>query len=182
MIKQRLSKSYRHPQLDTSLRQFRTRREAKILEKLKSAGLPVPSIEKMDDKNMELSMQFIEGQKLRDVFEQNPEVFSKAIGTYLAKLHALDVIHGDLTTSNMILDAATQQLVFIDFGLSQFSQKIEDKAVDLHLLQQALEAKHHTVAQEAFPAVLEAYQAGYADASAVIERLKIVRERGRNKH
>ena len=33
VVKHRFSKTYRHPQLDKSLRQFRTRREGKVISK-----------------------------------------------------------------------------------------------------------------------------------------------------
>ena len=66
------------------------------------------------------------------------------IGESVARIHQKDIIHGDLTTSNMIFK--NEKVFFIDFGLGYISRKIEDKAVDIHLLKQALEAKHfHTL-------------------------------------
>jgi len=178
VLKDRISKDYRQKDLDTSLRKARTRREAKVLSKLKEIGVPGPELLDMDDKDMRISMSFINGNKLRDVLHNNPVELSKEVGRKVAKLHANDIIHADLTTSNMILD---NEIHFIDFGLSFFSAKEEDKAVDLHLLDRALESKHHEIYEECFQAVLEGYKENYADAEKVLNRLQKVQKRGRNK-
>jgi len=91
-------------------------------------------------------MPYIPGKKLSEHLDILPTKTAnkvcKQIGISIAKLHDNDIIHGDLTTSNMILDSK-ENLWFIDFGLGFFSYKIEDKAVDLHLIHHALEAKHY---------------------------------------
>ena len=106
----------------------------------------------------------------RDVF--------KRVGKKVAKLHNLNIIHGDLTTSNMIV---REKVYFIDFGLGFVSSKVEDKAVDLHLLKQALASKHHKQFEECFSAVMEGYKAEIKDFSAVEKRFKKVERRGRYK-
>jgi len=178
VLKDRISKDYRQKELDNSLRKARTRREAKVLTKLKEIGVPGPKLLDMDDKDMRISMSFIQGDKLRDVLHKNHIKLSKEIGRKVAKLHASDIIHADLTTSNMILD---KEIHFIDFGLSFFSTKEEDKAVDLHLLDRALESKHHEISEECMKAVLEGYKEAYPDAEKVLNRLEKVQLRGRNK-
>ena len=178
VLKDRVSKDYRQKDLDNSLRKARTRREAKVLTKLKEIGVPGPELLNMDDKNMQISMSFVEGDKLRDVLHKNHIELSKEVGRKVAKLHANDIIHADLTTSNMILD---KEIHFIDFGLSFFSTKEEDKAVDLHLLDRALESKHHEISAECIQAVLEGYKEAYPDAEKVLSRLEKVNLRGRNK-
>lgn len=178
VLKDRVSKDYRQKDLDNSLRKARTRREAKVLTKLKEIGVPCPELLNMDDKNMQISMSFIEGDKVRDVLHKNHIELSKEIGRKVAKLHVNDIIHADLTTSNMILD---KEINFIDFGLSFFSTKEEDKAVDLHLLDRALESKHHEIYDECIKAVLEGYKEAYPDAEKVLNRLEKVQLRGRNK-
>ena len=177
VVKDRFVKTYRHPELDSKLRKTRTRREAKVLQKVK--GL-IPSSEYIshDDKEMKISMKFVPGNVLKEVFDSNFIEYSKLIGENIAILHNNDIIHGDLTTSNMIMN---DNLHFIDFGLSFFSKKIEDKAVDLHLLRQALESKHHLVFENAYNLVLEEYSKNCQDASEVIKRLEIVEKRGRYK-
>jgi len=179
IVKHRFPKSYRHPILDGKLRKFRTRRESKILRKLKQLNFPVPFVIEEDDKDMRISMEFIEGKKLRDVLTKKTLTkYCKQLGKDIALLHAHDIIHGDLTTSNMIVKK--DKIFFIDFGLSQVSKKIEDKAVDLHLMQQALESKHYKIWEEAFKTIISSYKSSF-DAKDILERFKVVESRGRNK-
>ncbi|MEM4259146.1 MAG: KEOPS complex kinase/ATPase Bud32 [Candidatus Pacearchaeota archaeon] len=141
LIKKRIKKSYRIDILDEKLRKQRTKKESKLLEKA-SKIISVPKLIKINEKTKEIEMQFLEGKKLSDYLDNlsNAEEICKAIGENIAKLHDANIIHGDLTTSNMILK--DDKVYFIDFGLGFESKKIEDKAVDLHLIKQALEAKH----------------------------------------
>ena len=179
ILKERFPKTYRHPEIDTSLRKFRTRREAKVLDKLKEINFPAPLLIEVNDKDMHIYMSHIPGEKLRDVLtETNKEKMSKEIGKRVADLHKNGIIHGDLTTSNMIFN---NEIHFIDFGLSQFSIKAEDKAVDLHLLYKALQSKHHEIAEECFDIILNVYQENYEEAKPVLTRLQAVQKRGRNK-
>ena len=181
IIKDRVRKSYRHPILDQQLRKMRTRREAKILSELSKTGFPAPRIHHVDDRTMQINMEFINGKKLRDVFETDFMRFAAEIGKQLAILHQQGIIHADLTTSNMMLHDQESRLYLIDFGLSFFSDKVEDKAVDLHLLRQALESKHPRVHRHAFEEVARAYLAFDSKNQAVIQRLSIVEKRGRYK-
>jgi TP53 regulating kinase-like protein len=179
LIKQRTKKSYRLDILDEKLRKQRTRRESKLLEKAAKL-IPVPKILKTDEKGKEIDMEFIEGKKLSDYLEIFPNSLDicKQIGQNIAKLHDADIIHGDLTTSNMILK--DDKVFFIDFGLGFESKKIEDKAVDLHLIKQALEAKHFNNYEKFFKAVLDGYKLSKHH-EATINRLKVVEKRGRYK-
>ena len=179
VLKDRFPKSYRHPQIDASLRKFRTKREAKVLEKLKELNFPAPHVVEVNEDDTQLFMSHIPGEQLKNILnKENKEKFSKEIGKKVAKLHQNNIIHGDLTTSNMILD---NEIHFIDFGLSFFSIKVEDKAVDLHLLHKALQSKHHEIADECFDSILETYKNNYREAEPVLNRLKVVQKRGRNK-
>jgi len=179
VTKERLSKKYRLPQIDDTLRKFRTRREAKVIGKLNGMGFDAPVLHSMCDKKMTIEMEHIDGDKIKDVLQlRNHLALSKEIGQKIAILHGNDIVHGDLTTSNMILRG--NNIHFIDFGLSAFSDKIEDKAVDLHLLRQALESKHYEIWEECFKAVLEGYN-DYENSELVINRLSQVEKRGRNK-
>lgn len=178
IIKQRVQKGYRIAEIDEKLRKFRTRREAKVLDKLQEINFPAPRLHAMCDHAMELRMDMIKGNKLRDILYQNPMTLSEEMGKKIGIMHANDIIHGDLTTSNMILD---NEIKFIDFGLSFFSAKEEDKAVDLHLLRQALESKHHTIWEKCFEAALKGYRQGNPNHEIVLKRLDQVEKRGRNK-
>lgn len=199
IIKERTKKSYRLPILDEKLRKQRTKKEAKLLEKLQSI-IPVPKI--IHSSNYEITMQKIQGKKLSESLDKlkNSSETCKEIGKNIAKLHDEGIIHGDLTTSNMILSNKTRQrsrpissnsvgqaggeespqVVFIDFGLSFHSNKIEDKAVDLHLIKQALEAKHYKHAEKFFAQVLKGYKSS-KNFSLVIKQLEKVERRGRYK-
>ncbi len=175
VLKDRLVKPYRIPEIDIPLRRSRTRRESKILEKLKAAEFPAPILIQTDRQSL-ITMGRVVGEKVRDVIEKNDTLpICKQIGGLIRKLHDLGIIHGDLTTSNMILNPSGK-VVFIDFGLSFFSEKDEDKAVDLHLMKQALDSSHYRISEKGFNAVLNAY-----GKKAVIRRLEKVEQRGRNK-
>lgn len=133
-------------------------------------------MEKKDE--FTLSMDFIDGDKLRDVFEERNDLWPR-IGKNIARLHTRDIIHGDLTTSNMILTDG--EVCFIDFGLGFFSQRVEDRATDLRLLRQVLEATHHTVWERAWEAILDGYRDTSDQAEDVMERLEEAESRGRYK-
>ena len=181
IIKKRKKKSYRIPELDIKIRKLRTRSEAKLLEKA-SKLVSIPKIIKVDEKTKKIIMKFINGKKLSDYLNKFPlkkqKEICKKIGKSVAKIHDSNIIHGDLTTSNMILK--NDKIYFIDFGLGFISHKFEDKAVDLHLLRQALEAKHFKNWRELFNQVLKSYKK-YKDSKIVLERLKAVEKRGRYK-
>lgn len=174
IIKHRIPKSYRIKEIDENLRKKRIRSEAKILEKI---TIPHPKLISFDEKKATIEMEFINGDKLRDVFDIK---HTKKIGEYVAKMHNEGIVHGDLTTSNMI--EYKNEIYFIDFGLSFFSNRFEDKAVDLHLLKEALESKHYKIADKAFKQILTIYKKHSKDSKEILERLKLVEERGRHKH
>ncbi len=208
LIKRRIKKSYRIDILDQKLRKQRTRKESKLLEKAAKL-IPVPKLkggcQQGTDRclTMEIDMEFLEGKKLSEHLDnlKNAEEICKEIGQNIAKLHDAGIIHGDLTTSNMIYVENNQKekpaaplnqdkddnsrknigkVYFIDFGLGFESKKIEDKAVDLHLIKQALEAKHFNHYERFFNAILEGYKASKHH-EATINRLKAVEKRGRYK-
>ncbi len=176
VVKRRIQKSYRHPEIDNTLRGFRTRREAKVLEKLAALNFPAPRLK--DQQEHELVMDFVDGEMVKDMLAKDPSI-AREIGRNVGILHAHHIIHGDLTTSNMLKNG---KIYFIDFGLSFFSHKVEDKAVDLHLLRCALESKHWNIYEQCFAAVLEGYKETNPDHAAVLQRMEHVEARGRNKH
>jgi TP53 regulating kinase-like protein len=179
IVKDRIMKRYRIKEIDERLRKSRTRREAKIIEKLNVIGVLCPKLFDADDRDMKIFMENIKGKRLRDVLERlNYVNVCKSLGEQIAQLHNNDIIHGDLTTSNMIIK--DKKIYFIDFGLSFFSTKIEDRAVDLHLLRQALESKHYKIWKKCFDAVLKGYskEHRYRD---ILKRLEKVEGRGRYK-
>ncbi len=179
VIKERVKKGYRIPEIDEKLRKYRTRNEAKIMAKL-WGNINVPRILEVSEKEKKIELDFIDGKKLSEHFDAlpNKESIAEEIGKQIAKMHDLDVIHGDLTTSNMILQ--NEKVYFIDFGLAFNSKRIEDKAVDLHLLKEALHAKHFLHAEKLYASVLKGYETS-KNAHAVNRQLKKVEARGRYK-
>ncbi len=184
ILKDRFEKHYRIPEIDRQLRKRRTLAESRLLEKVAKIGIPAPKVVKKDEQAGLLVMEQIAGRKLRDVLNRrNAVLYGKRIGALVAKLHEHNIIHGDLTTSNMITNKDgpdENRLFFVDFGLGFVSTRIEDKAVDLHLLRQALESKHSDCWQQCFRACLHAYNT-YRDAKEVLARFGRVEARGRNK-
>ena len=178
IIKERTKKSYRITELDEKLRKARTKKEAKILKKVKGI-INSPDLIKTNDKDI-IEMTYIDGLKLSDNLEKlGYKEISKKIGEAVSRLHDIGIIHGDLTTSNMIYKKDEDKIYIIDFGLSFHSKKIEDKAVDLHLLKQALEAKHFRIYNEVINSILKNYKT--EKSKEVIERIKKIESRGRYK-
>ncbi len=217
ITKDRIKKSYRIPELDNAIRKKRTRSEIKLLEKAsKVINVPLPLTINKKNPSFQIHIPFIDGKKLSDHLDKlkNKFLICKQIGKDIAKLHDNSIIHGDLTTSNMILVNNKEKIsnkksvnnktykristlttshqstnkvrskpiiFFIDFGLGYISHKLEDKAVDLHLLKQALEAKHY----KHYKALWKAVESGYktnSESKKVLERLTAVEKRGRYKH
>ncbi|MBI2647045.1 Kae1-associated serine/threonine protein kinase [Candidatus Woesearchaeota archaeon] len=175
ILKQRFQKSYRIREIDKKLRGFRTRREAKILQKLQSINFPSPRLIKSDSKE-EIIIEKLDGNLLKDILETDYKNLCCEIGKNIAALHNNGVIHGDLTTSNMILNG---EVYLIDFGLSFFSEKTEDKAVDLHLLKEGLESKHYKISGACFKCVIDSYKKEAKKSQETLKRLEIVEKRGR---
>ncbi|MBI5390416.1 Kae1-associated serine/threonine protein kinase [Candidatus Woesearchaeota archaeon] len=177
VVKERTPKSYRIPALDEKLRKARTKREAKVLEQLAAMGFPAPKLIRADGAT--LTIEYITGARLRDFLTpKNCRTLCKRTGELITLLHEKKIMHGDLTTSNMMVKE--KSLYFIDFGLSFVSHKIEDMAVDLHLLQQCLESTHASLYVQAWKAVIDGYSTSQ-QAKEVMDRLEKVILRGRNK-
>lgn len=182
VIKQRQPKKYRVKELDDRLRLHRMKREVKVMEALQQLGVPVPKIIDADEKTATITMQLIDGKKMRDILNSsNYGMIAADIGKNIGTMHKNNIVHGDLTTSNMIR-SRNGKVHFIDFGLSLFSNKDEDKAVDLHLFRQALDSSHHEIADKCFEAAIRSYKkANKSGWKEVLKRLEKVDARGRNK-
>jgi Kae1-associated kinase Bud32 len=176
LVKERIKKGYRLDAIDGPLRKRRTRSEAKLMREARRAGVLVPQI--LEERECKIEMEFIEGKKVRDALtDGNLEEICTKIGESAGRLHSFGIIHGDLTTSNMIISA--KKLYFIDFGLGFQSKRIEDMAVDLRLLKQALDSTHYNMSEKAWKIILKAYQINCSDASSVIRTLAEIGKRGR---
>ncbi len=148
IVKFRVPKKYRIKELDEKLRKSRTKREAKILRDLSDMNVPkLVGVEKYT-----LKMEFVRGKKLKDVLV--PDMCT-TVGEMVGKMHARGIMHGDLTTSNMILNDG--KIYFIDFGLGKYTKKVEDFAVDILVFKQCLKASHIDVFDECWENFLSGY-------------------------
>jgi TP53 regulating kinase-like protein len=150
----------------------------------KKAGVPTPIIFLVDVRNATIIMEHIEGTQVKQLLNQVSEKDRKAIcfriGQEIAKLHRFGLIHGDLTTSNMIM-SARGKVVFVDFGLGEKNAELEARGVDLHLMKRALQSTHYQFAESCFESVVE----GYADVmhaetlKSVLAKIREIERRGR---
>jgi len=178
LVKERIRKSYRIKEIDEKLRARRTSLEARLLRKAKPL-ISVPGV--IDEDKFSIRMEYIDGKKIKDVLdERNCEELCKIIGKNIATLHNFDIIHGDLTTSNMILKHKFD-IYFVDFGLGFVSKRFEDKAVDLFLLHEALESTHFEILERAWSIILKAYKENYAGAENTLKTMEKIEKRRRYK-
>ncbi|KAI9708208.1 MAG: serine/threonine-protein kinase bud32 [Bogoriella megaspora] len=236
-LKFRPSKPYRHPVLDKRLTKQRILAEARVLVRCRKEGVRVPAVLGADWEAGWLVLEWIEGATIRkclDVWSPSkiPTASSSTgeegreeeegerediqhrlkdlmhrIGRAIGKLHSIGVVHGDLTTSNIMLrppsiptseqrtaipetgtgDSSNDMdidgtIVLIDFGLAVQTTQDEDKAVDLYVLERAFGATHPRAEEEGlFKEVLEAYAGSYKGGKEVLKRLEEVRLRGRKR-
>jgi len=184
VLKQRIPKKYRVPQLDKQIRLYRTIHEPQLMHRAKEAGVSTPTIFMVDVANATIVMEFIEGkqvkQMLNDLSREERIKLCRYIGELIGRMHKNGVIHGDLTTSNMIL-TSDGKVVFVDFGLGEFSKELETMGVDLHLMKRALQSTHFRFASECFNAVIEGYTKtlGSDLTKKVLEKIGEIERRGR---
>lgn len=190
IVKERFQKNYRHPALDKTLTARRTNQEVRSIVRCRKAGVACPAVFFLDQANHRIFMEEITGAEMvkdfvRRTRSEDTAVMGVArlIGVAIAKIHDADVIHGDLTTSNMLLRSASdagEQLFLIDFGLSSLSASPEDKGVDLYVLERAFLSTHPN-SEGIFAEVLRAYRETSKGASAALAKLDEVRLRGRKR-
>ncbi|MBU0762258.1 MAG: Kae1-associated serine/threonine protein kinase, partial [Candidatus Altiarchaeota archaeon] len=158
LVKKRVEKKYRHRTLDEELRRQRTNREAKNMERALKAGVNTPKVLSVDEKNNTLKMEYVEGRLLKELFDadEGVEQHSQKIGEQLRILHGANIIHNDLTTSNMIF--SNGKIFFLDFGLSIHSTRLEDKAMDLVVFKKSIHATHTKQADTIWQNLLQGYQ------------------------
>ncbi|KAJ1687348.1 hypothetical protein LUZ63_018738 [Rhynchospora breviuscula] len=189
IVKERFSKKYRHPILDSKLTVKRLNAEARCMTKSRKLGVVTPVLYGVDPVLHTLTFEFIEGRAVKDILlefgsngivEERLNDIAAQIGIAIAKLHDGGLVHGDLTTSNMIVKEGTNQLVLIDFGLSFTSTIPEDKAVDLYVLERALLSMHSSCG-DVMEKILAAYRKASKQWSATMNKLAQVRQRGRKR-
>ncbi|EME49184.1 hypothetical protein DOTSEDRAFT_68052 [Dothistroma septosporum NZE10] len=194
-LKVRPKKHWRHPTLDKRLTRQRILAESRVLMKCRKDGVSVPAILGLDWENGWLVSEWIDGKMVKEAVRQRDvadedglKALMERIGAAVGKLHSVGVIHGDLTTSNMMLRAGKEpgsnglegEIVLIDFGLATQAQQEEDRAVDLYVLERAF-GSTHPKEEGVFDEVLKGYAESYKGAQLALRRLEDVRMRGRKK-
>ena len=179
--KNRVRKKYRIKNIDDRLVSFRTKEEAKLMTESRSHGVSVPIIYDVDLQEGIITMEYLEGRRIKDIFNDLSKKerirICKKIGESIARLHNNNIIHGDITTSNMIL--SNDRINFIDFGLGEKNSEIETKGVDLHVLMEAMESTH-SLYSNYFEYVLEGYRKELKEnADLVIKKIDEIVKRGR---
>jgi TP53 regulating kinase-like protein len=173
--KLRIPKKYRNIQLDSNIRIRRTIHEANMLHITKNAGLKTPFIYFLDTKRAEIIMEYIEGKNVKDIISKE---IGKEIGKYVSILHNNNLIHGDLTTSNFISNGLN--LYLIDFGLSFYSERIEDIATDIRVFKEILGSAHINIFEDTFNNFLDGYsQYSKYDLKKILDIVKEIERRGR---
>ncbi|RQD83708.1 MAG: bifunctional N(6)-L-threonylcarbamoyladenine synthase/serine/threonine protein kinase [Methanocalculus sp. MSAO_Arc2] len=167
----RLKKGYRHPVLDADLIRERTRAEARIIASARRVGVATPVIR--DVTGDTIVMEKIDGDILKHALDT---ISAEEAGVVVGRLHTGGIVHGDLTTSNMIIRDGT--IVLIDFGLAQITQEIEARGVDIHVFFQTLESTRED-AEELKEAFMRGYRRSFDGADDVLEREHEIELRGR---
>ena len=172
--KRRVSKRYRVPALDRRLITERTRAEARLIAAARKAGVPTPVMS--DITSDTIRMEFVDGTLLTNNLS---DTTVREAGRMVGKLHTAGIMHGDLTTSNLILRKSDGQCVLIDFGLSQVTTEIEQRGVDIHVLFQTLESTAPDRADALKTAFIAGYSETFEGADEVIHREHEIELRGR---
>ena len=187
--------------MDKSLTAKRIKNEVKLLNKAQSLDIKVPHVYLADLNNGIILMDYIENSiTCKDfifhlVKNHSNETLWKVlsdlsikIGEIIGKLQLNEIIHGDLTSSNILIvqnetnSFDNMSIYLIDFGLSSISGQLEDKAVDLYVLERALLSTHSLQAEKIFENIMKGFSQAYGkNVHKVIERFEQVRLRGRKR-
>jgi len=184
VIKRRVRKEYRNPLLDAQIRHDRTVSEASIIHEAKTAGAKVPSIIGVDIENNTIAMTHLAGTVARDCLDDmsinEARILLRSIGGQIGLLHSAGIVHGDLTTSNVIVSPSGAPFI-VDFGMSHRSVEPEDRGVDLHLLQRSIVASHRQESSSMMNAMIRGYEqtAGKKAASSTWRKAREIARRGR---
>ena len=181
IAKVRCRKKYRLAKLDRKIRQQRTVKESTVIHKARLSRVSVPIIYHVNPDKGEIIMEMIDGINLKDYLNNNnynSNLF-KDIGEMIGRLHSNGIIHGDLTTSNIII--RNNKIYLIDFGLSMFSDRTEDQGVDIKLIKALLQSLHNPIAKKAFKSILQGYRnsIGNNETEEVLKVVKEIERRGR---
>jgi len=181
LVKERVKKNYRLAQIDDRLRKLRTRKEARLLSEAKRAGVETPNMFSVDENGFKITMEFIDGKRLKEFLNEtdddNRDKTAEMVGRSVGLLHKHGIVHGDLTTSNMILK--DDKIYFIDFGLGDFSKRVENQAVDLSVLREAFKSTHFKYLNILWESFVKGYKQTNNNFNKVLYTLNDIEKRGR---
>ncbi len=179
IFKSRKKKDFRNPQLDLKIRKQRTIKESEIISFVKSLGVRVPLIYFVNSKDCTITMQYIPGKLVRDLSKNKIISCCAEIGHIVGKLHKNGIMHGDLTTSNFILN--NDKIFLIDFGLSIKTEKLEDFAIDLRLFKEILNSAHASILTDSWDNFLKNYKKiiGTKKFKKIHDLVSVIESRGR---
>lgn len=184
IVKVREPKRYRPTALDNRIRSYRTIHEPQLIHEAKCAGVSTPLIYMVNVEEASIVMEYIEGPQIKKLLNttnrEKREILCNEIGKSVARLHNYGLIHGDLTTSNMI-KSFQDKIVFVDFGLGEKNGELEAKGVDLHLLKRSMQSTHYRFWEQCFQNILKGYTSvlGVKISEKVYEKIKEIEKRGR---
>jgi len=180
LVKERVKKSYRISEIDLKLRKERTRKEVRLMGEARRVGIDVPSIVSVNEKENKIIMEYLVGERLKEFFERadnKAKEIAKKLGNAVGTMHFNGIVHGDLTTSNMILK--NNKVYFIDFGLGEFSRRIEDLATDLEVLREAFKSTHFKYLNVLWESFIKGYRQTNTNWEEVLKALENIEKRGR---
>lgn len=181
VVKERVRKGYRLEEIDQKLRKLRTRKEARLIEAARRAGVCAPRIDSVSEIGCKITMESIEGERLREFFNKATEASRKKVaqevGRAVGLIHKAGIVHGDLTTSNMILKDGS--VFLIDFGLGDFSRRAETQAIDLSVFREALKSTHFNYLNVLWESFIKGYRQTNDNFNKVLDALNGIEKRGR---
>ena len=179
ILKIRKKKDYRNEILDKKIRMQRTIRESEIISDIKSFGIRSPLVYFVHPQKCEIYIQYMDGILVKDL--SNPKIIKicEEIGRIVGLLHKNGIMHGDLTTSNFIVQKS--KVFVIDFGLAQRTDKMEDHAIDLRLFKEILNSAHAHIMEKAWASFLKGYKkmVGISRHNRVLMQVSVIESRGR---
>ena len=188
ILKKRVSKSYRVKEIDNKIRKMRTKIESKLISDIKSCGVKSPVLFDVNLEDESILMEKIHGNLVKDIMDslssEDRFNLAKKIGYNIGLMHNKDIIHGDITSSNMMVDDEGN-FVFLDFGLGSYSDLVEDKATDLLVLKKSFQSIDYEIANETFDWILDGYIDSYEDdlnKNMILNKIKEIESRGRYTH
>lgn len=184
VVKERRPKRYRHPAIDSRLTAERIVQEARLIPLARRAGVRVPAVLDVDLARSRLVLEFVPGPTAKEAIEatgRSAKPASKAllcreIGRMAGRLHSAGIVHGDLTTSNVIVSRSGP--VLVDFGLARRAEDDESRGADLILLEHAFRGLHPEQAS-LLEEVWKGYREAFTGAAGAMRHADVIRSRRR---